>query len=201
MNPKVIVCTGGIGSGKTAVTTAFESLGYPVYNCDERAKQLYDEDAVLLADIVNVVGKDILKDGKLDKAALAGKIFNNRDYLQRIEQLVHPAVIKDFENWKARQDSALVIFETALYFEKKNLHSLSDYVILMTAPENVRVQRVVERDGISESQVRQRMSNQLPDGEKMAKADWVITTDDRHPVLPQILKIIDKITDNGKNRS
>ncbi|MBQ7222920.1 MAG: dephospho-CoA kinase [Bacteroidales bacterium] len=201
MNPKVIVCTGGIGSGKTDVTTAFSALGYPVYNCDVRAKDLYDEDPALLKKVADIAGNDILKNGKLDRAALAEKIFKDNDSLQRIERVVHPAVIEDFEKWKKSQNSPIVIFESALYFEKKNLHSLSDYVILMTASEEVRVQRVVKRDSISEQQVRQRMANQLPDSAKIPKADWVIDTDDKHPVLPQILNIIDKITNNGKNRS
>lgn len=202
MEPIVIVCTGGIGSGKSAITNAFGALGYPVYDCDNRAKYLYDIDKKLLSDVACIVGEEIIRaDGSLDKAKFAGIIFNNSNLLQQIEALVHPAVIRDFYCWKNQQNSDIVVFESALFFEKDILHDLADYVILVVADEATRIARVVKRDNISEEEVKSRMANQLPDDKKIDKADYVFYTNDTKPILPQILNIIKNINYNGKNRS
>ena len=93
-------CTGGIGSGKSFVSRIFAKLGYPVYFSDERAKMLYDTDGLLLEQLVELLGEDVLENGKINRAAMAGKIFGNGELLRKVESLVHPAVLRDFEKWK-----------------------------------------------------------------------------------------------------
>ena len=190
--PAIIGCTGGIGSGKTVVVKAFERLGIPGYDCDSRAKELYDEDSVLLAQVAQIAGDDVISDGKLDRRALAAKIFSDSDMLARLESVVHPAVIRDFSRWLQEQSSKLVIFESAILLDKPYLRQMADFVLLVTAPEELRIKRVMARDGLSREAVERRMANQMSDEVRRQYADYILETNDRDAIIPQLLSIIQK---------
>lgn len=190
--PAIIGCTGGIGSGKTYVVKAFEGLGIPGYDCDTRAKELYDEDAALLAEVAEIAGEDVIVGGKLDRGRLAAKIFSDREMLVRLESVVHPAVTRDFCCWVEKQNSKLVIFESAILLDKPYLRDMVDYVLLVSAPEELRVQRVMARDGLPREAVERRMANQMSDEKRRGMADYILETNDRDAIIPQLLSIIQK---------
>lgn len=200
MNPRVLLCTGGIGSGKSLVVKAFNLLGVPSYDCDNAAKELYDRDPQLLADVVALAGRDVLgADGRLDRKALAGRIFADRSLLAGVEALVHPAVIRDFTHWKAEQTAPLVLIESAILLEKPQFDGLYDRVVVVQAPEDVRIARVIARDGTDAAQVRRRMASQWGDAQRAARADFILENNDRQPLLPAIMDIIEKIKEDGKD--
>lgn len=190
--PVIIGCTGGIGSGKTNVVRTFESLGIPGYDCDMRAKELYDEDAGLLAEVARIAGDDVVVDGRLDRRRLAARIFSDRDMLAALESVVHPAVIRDFSRWLQEQNTKLVIFESAILLDKPYLREIADFLLLVTAPREVRIARVMARDGLSREAVEGRMANQMDDEQRGRMADCIIETNDRDAILPQLLSIIKK---------
>ena len=193
MNPRVLLCTGGIGSGKSVVVKAFQVLGYPAYDCDKAAKDLYDRDPELLTAVVELAGPDVLDvDGRLDRAALAGKIFADGSMLSALEAIVHPAVIRDFERWKAEQDAPFVLIESAILLENRAFDHLYDSVLAVAAPEGDRIARVLRRDGMDTEMVRRRMAAQWIDSQRAARADYVLENDNRQALLPAILDIIEK---------
>lgn len=197
----VLLCTGGIGSGKSVVVRLFQALDIPSYDCDRAAKELYDRDPQLLAEVAALCGEEVLDaEGRLDRAALARKIFGDAALLAALEDRVHPAVIRDFEKWKEEQESALVVIESAILLEKPRFAGLMDYTVVVTAPEAVRIARVKRRDGLSEAQVRQRMAAQWSDEARLARADFVLENDNRQPLLPAVLEIIDKIKRRWKRQ-
>ncbi|MBR3527051.1 MAG: dephospho-CoA kinase [Bacteroidales bacterium] len=188
----IIGCTGGIGSGKTNVVRTFESLGIPGYDCDTRAKELYDEDPELLAEVARIAGDDVIVEGRLDRSRLAARIFSDRDMLSALESVVHPAVIRDFSRWLQEQNTKLVIFESAILLDKPYLREIADFLLLVTAPREVRIARVMARDGLSREAVEGRMANQMDDVQRSRMADYTIETNDRDAILPQLLSIIQK---------
>lgn len=202
MERRVLLCTGGIGSGKSFIVKAFSALGVPAYDCDAAAKELYDRDPQLLAEIVRLCGDAVLDaEGRLDRAALAQRIFADPALLARVEALVHPAVIRDFRRWAdALPDHpGLIVIESAILLEKPLPERVFDCVLAVTAPEAVRIARVMKRSGMDEAEVRRRMAAQWSDAERAARADFVIDNDGRKPVLPVILDIIERIKEDGKN--
>ena len=185
--------TGGIGSGKTTVCRILEVLGIPVYYADDRAKQLYLEDAGVMQAVKQLFGDDIYHHGELKRAEVAKRVFSDKQLLQKLNAIVHPAVEKDFAEWAAKySDKAFVVKEAAILFENEGYKKL-DLNVLVTAPEKLRIKRVVKRDGISEEQVKDRIKNQWPDEKKIPLADFVIKCDEEHLVIPQVMDVIDKI--------
>ncbi|MBR6269730.1 MAG: dephospho-CoA kinase [Bacteroidales bacterium] len=197
---RVILCTGGIGSGKSCVVRAFEVMGAPFYDCDAAAKDLYDRDPELLEEVVKLVGRGVIgEDGRLDRSALAGRIFTDPALLASLESLVHPAVIRDFEKWKESREEPVVVIESAILLEKRLPGKVYDYVLAVTAPEDVRIRRVVLRDGTTEDKVRQRMAAQWSDERRAACADFILENNDLQPMLPAIIEILEKIKEDGKD--
>lgn len=185
--------TGGIGSGKTTVAMVFSILGIPVFSADEEGKRLMAEDARLSAAIKDAFGDDIYSSpgngsSRLDRKKLAGIVFNNQDKLNELNALVHPAVIEAFDSWAGQQDSAYVIKESALLFES-DAWKHSDLTIVVIAPEEERIRRVMKRDGVSRGKVASRMKHQLSDEEKIKRADFVIKNDNKSLMIPQALAI------------
>lgn len=194
MDKKVIGCTGGIGSGKSAIVAAFAALGIPSYDCDSRAKALYDEDAGLCRRVVDLLGDGVItSDGTLDKGAVATRVFGDRTLLAALEAIVHPAVAEDFVKWAERQPGDIVVLESAILLEKPFFDTFADYTVTVSAPEQVRIARVMRRDGLSREQVEARMASQWSDAQREAKADLTVVTDDTTPVLPVLLEIIEKL--------
>ena len=177
--------TGGIGSGKTFICRLFQMLGVPVYNADEEAKKLMNTDSRIREKLVAQFGQAVYKDGQLDRAFLARVVFSDAQKLQILNSIVHPIVIQEAKDWAARQKTRYSLKEAALLFESGSYKEL-DYKILVTAPLDLRVQRVMHRDGMTEQQVRERISKQLSDEEKLQLTDFVIVNDGITPLLPQV---------------
>lgn len=177
--------TGGIGSGKTFICKLFEALGIPVYNADEEAKRLMNSDARIKEKLIEQFGEATYKEGRLDRAFLADMVFSDKEKLELLNSIVHPIVIQEAKDWAERQTTRYSLKEAALLFESGSYKDL-DYTILVTAPIDIRIQRVIERDGATEQQVRERMNKQLSDEEKLQLADFVIVNDGITPLLPQV---------------
>ena len=191
---KVLLCTGGIGSGKSFVVAVLRAIGAPSYDCDARAKALYDEDPQLLSGIVALTGVGILDgEGRLDRKALASRLFADSALRGGVEALVHPTVIRDFERWKAAQTAPLVVLESAILLEHPQYGNIYDKVLVVSAPEEVRIARVMARDGASREAVLQRMASQWSEDERRAKADFIIENDGEQPLLPQLNTIWKKL--------
>lgn len=180
--------TGGIGSGKTLVCQVFETLGIPVFYADGAAKKLMQEDPVLMGQLQQLFGSELYTDGRLNRQYLSGIVFNDPGKLAALNALVHPAAIKYGNEWMQRQTTPYVIKEAALLFESGSYKEL-DVMIGVTAPEALRVQRVMQRDGIAETAVRARMRNQMDAAEKMRRCDHVIENDGIQAILPQIVAL------------
>jgi dephospho-CoA kinase len=190
---KVIGLTGGIGSGKSTVARVFESLGYPVFDADKEVLALYDTDPTLLPQVVMSFGEGILlPDGRLNRMALASVVFSDEGALKKLNALVHPRVAKRFDEWKNSQHAKAVFREAAILFESGS-DAGCDAIIVVTAPEALRIQRVMHRNGISELEVRARMARQWPESKLVERAEEVIVNDDKTLVLPQVMKVVNRI--------
>jgi len=189
--------TGGIGSGKTTVCRYFEELGIPVYYADERAKYLMQHEHYLIDEIQRNFGKDIYEGGQLNRQLLAEMVFNNKQKLDLLNSLVHPAVFRDNERWTEGQLAKKVpyiIKEAALLIESGSSKSL-DKLIVVSAPLNVRVERISKRDNLQTEDIMARVRNQMPEEEKLKQADFVITNDGSLDNLKeQVLNIHQKLT-------
>ncbi|MDR1172771.1 MAG: dephospho-CoA kinase [Bacteroidales bacterium] len=183
--------TGGIGSGKTSACTVFETLGIPVYYADTQAKQLMDTDPGLKASLQGYFGSSIYCDGRLDRRRMAEIIFNDKTALEKVNNWVHPAVARDFESWCTWQTSPYVLEEAAIIFESNTAHRF-DRIILVTAPDAIRIERVCARDHITQEAVRKRMANQWPEKKKISLADYIIHNGNTL-VTPQIMEIHRKL--------
>jgi len=188
----IVGLTGGIGSGKSTVARLLVALGYPVYNSDDRAKFLQENDATLIAQTTELLGPEVIENGKINRAKVASIVFSDSQLLQKLNALVHPRVAKDFADWRSQQNSNILFKESAILVET-GIYKQCDALVVVTAPEDVRIARVVKRDGVSEEQVRMRITKQLSDEEKVKSADFVIKNDDRQLITPQVLKLIQSL--------
>jgi dephospho-CoA kinase len=186
--PLRVGITGGIGSGKSTVSRIFEVLGIPVYYADAAARRLMNGDASLREAIVQEFGSEAYQGYELNRAFIANVVFNNPEKLARLNAITHPATIRDAEIWMQQQKARYVLKEAALIFESGSAAGL-DYVIGVFAPEALRIQRVMQRDGISREQVKQRMDRQIEETVKMKLCDFVIRNDEQEMLIPQVLKL------------
>lgn len=180
--------TGGIGSGKTTIAQVFEVLGIPVYYADLAAKNLMNLDPELKKQIIASFGTEAYKDDALDRAFLAERVFGDSEKLARLNAIVHPATLRDADAWMKNQKTHYAIKEAALIFEA-GLEKYFDYIIGVTAPETLRLERVQQRDLSSTEQIIQRMSQQMDEKEKINRCDFVIVNDGVQAVVPQVLSI------------
>ncbi|MCA1756966.1 MAG: dephospho-CoA kinase [Bacteroidales bacterium] len=180
--------TGGIGSGKSTVCKIFGVLGIPFFSADEFASQLMESDENIIREINQIAGKDLYKEGSLDRRALAELIFNDRNMIARVNNLVHPRVFTAFLEWSEQQDSPYAIMEAAILFESGG-DSYTDTVVAVTAPLEERVMRVIERNNMSREEVVARISNQMDQTEMIGKARWTIDNSDNVLVIPQVIAI------------
>jgi dephospho-CoA kinase len=187
--PIKVGITGGIGSGKSTVAEVLRTMGYPVYNSDRRAKELMETDPAVREQLVAVFGETAFAGGTLNRPFLAQHVFTDEERRKQINAIVHPAVRTDFERWAEKQRSAIVFQEAAILFETGG-YKLLDKTILVTAPVEDRIRRVMQRDGASEAQVRNRIGSQLPDEQKIPLADGVIDNGDGKLVVPQIQEML-----------
>jgi len=184
--------TGGIGSGKSTVCNLFRCLEIPVFNADEAGRCLLAEDAGIIGQIENIFGKQIIINGKPDRKKIAEIVFNDPEKLVTLNAVIHPAVRKEFNQWTIEQNAPYVIDEAAILFET-GLYKQLDYTILVVAPEQLRIRRVLQRDGMDEVAIKSRMKNQWSDEEKKKIASFVLINDDTTPLLPQVMDIHNKL--------
>ena len=171
---KIVGLTGGIGSGKTTVAHIFKSLGVPVYNSDKEAKSLMQSSEVIKQELIQLLGEDCYTaDGQLNRSFIASKVFEDAVLLEKINAIVHPKVATHFEQWFSKQNTPYIIKEVAILFETKSQH-LFDFIITVTAPEEIRIQRVMERDQKTKKEVQAIIDKQLPDSEKIIQSNFVI---------------------------
>jgi len=172
--PKIIGLTGGIGSGKTTVAKFIEDFGFPVYYSDDRAKDIVNDNDDLKVKIKELLGNESYdENGLYNRKFVAEKVFNNKDLLQSLNEIIHPVVRLDFEDWVKKQTKYLIFKETALLFELK-LHRQCYRSILVTAEDNIRIKRVMDRDGKTYREVQSVMEKQMPEKEKIKLADCII---------------------------
>ncbi len=171
-------------------------MGIPVYIADERAKELYMRDSLLLKELVNLLGNDILEEGRLNKEVMASKIFPNPALLNKVNDIVHPRVLNDFKLWQKKEEergAGVVVFESAIFIESPVFHHIADKILVVSAPVSERIRRVIKRDKMSEQQVRERIARQLTDEQLFQRADFIIFADGKRAVLPQVLSLLNEV--------
>lgn len=180
--------TGGIGSGKTTVAHIFEALGIPVYYADDASKRIMESDATVKEAILQTFGKEAYKQGRLNRSFLATTVFNDEEKLKQLNSIVHPATIADAIQWMDSRKGPYLVKEAALIFESGS-DTYLDKVIGVTAPYEMRIERVMARDGVSRAKVEARMNRQMAEQKKIGLCDYVIINDETQPVLPQVLDL------------
>lgn len=193
----IVGLTGGIGSGKTTVAKLFQKHGVPIYIADERARLLMERPDVVEAVQQIFTTSVINENGLLDRAKIKQLVFDNKTLLEQLNQVVHPRVKQDFEDWlNEHKDSPFVIKESAILFES-GLETSCDLVILVVAPEEIRIERVMARDGVSKDQVLKIIDNQMKDEEKVERSQYIIENNNKKTIESDIIAIIRDI--NLKN--
>lgn len=190
--------TGGIGSGKSTVAKVFEILGIPVYYADNAAKKLMNTDPDLRAAIILEFGPDAYSGTELNRKKIASIVFNDPVKLEKLNQLIHPATIRGAEEWMTKQNSPYAIKEAALLFESGADAGL-DKIIGVSAPEQLRIKRVMERDGVTEAEVLSRIRRQMDEESKLNRCDEVIHNNEQDLLIPQVLAIHNKLLNFQKN--
>lgn len=184
---KIVGITGGIGAGKTTVSNVFSHLGIPVFNADVAAKQCVYEPKVR-TEIINLLGEESFLNQQYNTAFVASKVFNNKQLLSGLNAIIHPAVQAFFSGWTQKQSAPYILKEAAILVETGGYKFL-DALIVVSAPEQQRIQRVVSRNQVDEETVKQRIKNQLADSERIKYATYVVDNSNNTPILEQILGI------------
>lgn len=186
---KRIGITGGIGAGKSLVAEIIKAMGYPVYNSDERAKELTESNPKIKEGLIHLFGVEIYQNDKLNKFALAQAIFSDESQREKVNALIHPIVREDFNLWALVQNNSLVFNESAILFETGSFKKF-DAIILVYAPKELRIKRIMKRDNCSENEVLKRMNSQFSDEDKYQLTEFRVLNDEQTPILAQIEEII-----------
>lgn len=189
---KIVGLTGGIGSGKTTVSKMFSALGVPVYIADVEAKKLTNTSKVIRRKIISIFGEKSYKDEVLDSKYIASIVFNDSEKLEKLNNIIHSKVAKHFKKWVAKQEGVYCIKEAAILFENGSYKSC-DATILVTAPETIRIKRVLQRDGVTKEEVRARMKNQWSDTKKRSLTRLVIENINLEKTEEDVLKMHRKL--------
>lgn len=186
--------TGGIGSGKSVVSRLLAMMGIPVYISDVETKLLMVSDSVIRQELVALFGEEVYADGMLNKPLLASYLFGNPEHARQINGIVHPRVKDDFRQWtQCRCSSSVVGIESAILIEAGFAGEV-DVIVMVYAPEEVRISRAIRRDASSREQIEKRIRSQMSDEEKRGKADYIIVNDGETPLIPQVLNLIDSLS-------
>jgi dephospho-CoA kinase len=177
--------TGGIGSGKSVVAALLELYGMSVYTADGESKRLLTVSPLIRERLTALLGSSIYDADGLNRRLMASLIFNDAKLLEQVNAVIHPEVARHFRAWAERQTTNFAVLESAILFESGFNH-LTDSCLLVYAPRELRIKRVMARDRVTEAEVLQRMKHQIPDEEKKIRADYVIYNDDIHALIPQI---------------
>ena len=190
--------TGGIGSGKSVVSRLLEIMGIPVYISDTEAKRITNTDKVIRRGLCSLVGHEVFQNGELNRPLLASYMFGNPEHIKEVNEIIHPQVKEDFHQWAIRQqeNQPLVGMESAILIEA-GFRGEVDFLVMVYAPLEVRVERAVKRDGSSRELVMKRIEAQMSDEVKRNHADFVIVNDDETPLIPQVLELISLLSKNN----
>ncbi|MCM8570643.1 dephospho-CoA kinase [Gramella jeungdoensis] len=195
---KIVGLTGGIGSGKTTVAGFFRDLEIPVYIADDAGKRLLNTSSKIRENVISLFGPEAYEGNSPNRKFIASKVFNNKDLLEKLNRIIHPAVEQDFKNWLQEQSADYVIYEAAILFETGSFKKC-DLNILVTAPQKLRIARLQERDNSSKEEIQQRMNNQWSDEKKTKLADFTIKNEDLKETRLQVEHIHEEILKAGKN--
>lgn len=180
--------TGGIGSGKTTICKVFAVLGIPVFSADAEAKRIQDNDRDLQNKINSLAGKDLFASGNLDRSEMAKLIFNNKDLLEKVNSVVHPAVFSYFKEWAAVQDSPYSVMEAAILFES-GAFKMMDRIVTIVTPMEERIERLIRGNKFTREQIIERIKNQIDDESRMKQSDYVIFNSENDMIIPAVLGI------------
>lgn len=180
--------TGGIGSGKTTVCKVFSVLGIPVFSADEEAKRILDNEREIQKKISEAAGKDLYISGSLDRKELARLIFNDRDLLEKVNGIIHPAVFEYFGDWVQMQDSPYVIMEAAILFES-GAARMMDKIVTVITPVEERIERLLRGNKFTREQITERIRNQIDDGERISQSDFLIFNSENDMIIPAVLGV------------
>lgn len=189
---KKVGITGGIGSGKSVVGRVLEAMNFPVYYSDEASKELVDTDQKIKEELITLLGTEVYLNGKLNRPFLASVIFQNDELRMKVNQIIHPKVREAFVNWTNKQSSPLVFNEASILFET-GAYKTMDATLLVTAPVDLKVMRVMERDKSSMESVLERMSKQWSDEQKIPLADYVLKNDEETSLIVQIENMLEEL--------
>ncbi|GHT61498.1 dephospho-CoA kinase [Bacteroidia bacterium] len=190
---KTIGLTGGIGSGKSTVSRLLEIMNIPVYVADTESKKLVNTSPHIREQLIAVFGSQLYRNGELDKAMLASLIFGNKENLQYANSVIHPAVFDDFRHWAGQyMQSPFAVIESAILFDS-GFNKTVDVTVTVSAPLEVRIRRVEQRDNVSRESIEARISSQLPEEERNRLSDYVILNDEVHALLPQVESLLNQI--------
>lgn len=186
--------TGGIGAGKSVVARIIESMGYPVFYSDFEAKNLVNKDPIIRKELNSLVGEDLFNNDELNRKRLAELIFNSPDLRASVNRIIHPRVREHFSNFcREKGEDQLIFNEAAILFET-GAYKNFDKNVLVTAPEELRIRRVMNRDHVSAQEVRHRLNAQWTDAQKIELADFILVNDEKTPLLRQVEELIDQLT-------
>ena len=194
MKPYLLGITGGIGSGKSTVSKIFEVLGLKIYQSDDMAKYLMENDNKLISSIINSFGEESYIDGKINKEYISKNVFYDKEKLKTINNLVHPVVINDFKKWcLINKNEKILIKEAALLFESKSYKEL-DCIIYVYAEKKLRISRILKRDSHrTKDQIEHIIKSQLTDEESFEKADYILENNEKSLLLPEVIDLYEKI--------
>ena len=189
---KKIGLTGGIGSGKSTVSKIFKLFGIPIYNSDEISKKILLNNKIIQEKITHVLGEGIIQNDKVNTTKISEIIFQDKKKLDAINIILHSEVKKDFNHWLVKQKANYIIKESAIIFESK-IESTFDKIILVKSNENTRIKRIMERDNKNKNLILSIIKNQYSNTFLSKKADYIINNDSNDFLIPQIIKLHEKI--------
>lgn len=192
---KIVGLTGGIGSGKTTVAEMFANLGVPIYIADDEAKKLIKSSKVIKRKLLKLFGEEAYINGSLNKPFIANAIFNNKALLEKMNAIIHPKVASHFYKWMLKQTAPYVIKEAAILFEN-NTYKSFDFIITVTAPKEIKIERLLKRDDTSLKKIEDIMKNQWTDEEKIKYSDFAIVNKSIENTEMQVAKIHAKIIES-----
>lgn len=199
MKPIRIGITGGIGSGKSIVAKCLEKMGFPVFNADREAAALLCSESTVVNQVKIAFGENAyLPSGLPNKDHIASLVFSNPSKLQELNSIIHPAVSIRFEDWCRQNSQSKFVFKEAAILFESGADSQVHKVIGVIAPMEIRISRVMQRDGKTRAQIEKVIQNQLPQKELISKCNFIIQNDDKHPVLPALLEILDQLSTTTK---
>ncbi|MCO4813389.1 MAG: dephospho-CoA kinase [Flavobacteriales bacterium] len=184
--------TGGIGSGKSIVSKILTAMNYPVYNSDIEAKRIVQENRKVRSQLIELFGKELYINNQLNRSYLASIIFNDDVALKKVNNIIHPQVRKDFETFCESQNKEIVFNEAAILFETGGEKQF-DQMVLVTADEDLRISRVMKRDGIKKSEVQSRIGKQWPDEKKIPLADFVVKNNGKEFLIGQVEELVNSL--------